>query len=309
MNQSAEGHGSSERSRFEGSWQECRLGIETHAEHHPLKFDQIGYWSEIKLDIIKEYAAAYSKILSAHKQVSLYHVYIDAFAGAGVHIAKETGKLVAGSPLNALEVQPPFREYHFIDLDGGKVAFLKATVGGRKDVHFYEGDCNVKLLAEVFPQVKYSDYRRALCLLDPYGLHLKWSVVETAARMKSVEIFLNFPVADMNRNVFWRNPEGVDGTDIQRMNEFWGDDSWKTVAYMTVPTLFGPSDEKAHVEEVAKAFGRRLQEVAGFEYVADPMPMRNTKGVILYYLFFASQKPVARKIVDDIFDKYRGRAG
>jgi hypothetical protein len=35
--------------------------------------------------------------------------------------------------------------------------------------------------------------------------------------------------------------------------------------------------------------------------------MRNTKGVILYYLFFASQKPVAKKIVDAIFDKYRGR--
>jgi len=25
-----------------------------------LQFDEIGYWSEIKLDIIKEYAAAYS---------------------------------------------------------------------------------------------------------------------------------------------------------------------------------------------------------------------------------------------------------
>ena len=28
------------------------------------EFDQVGYWSEIKLDIIKEYAVAYSKILS-----------------------------------------------------------------------------------------------------------------------------------------------------------------------------------------------------------------------------------------------------
>lgn len=28
-------------------------------------FDEIGYWSEIKLDIIREYAQAYSTILSA----------------------------------------------------------------------------------------------------------------------------------------------------------------------------------------------------------------------------------------------------
>jgi hypothetical protein len=73
--------------------------------------------------------------------------------------------------------------------------------------------------------------------------------------------------------------------------------------------FFGPADEKAQVEEVAKAFQQRLHETAGFKYVANPIPMRNTKGAILYYLFFASQKPVAKKIVDDIFNKYRGRAG
>jgi len=30
-----------------------------------LKLDEIGYWSEIKLDIIGEYAKAYSTILTA----------------------------------------------------------------------------------------------------------------------------------------------------------------------------------------------------------------------------------------------------
>ena len=32
-----------------------------------LKFDEIGYWSELKLEIIKKYAAAYSKILAAQR--------------------------------------------------------------------------------------------------------------------------------------------------------------------------------------------------------------------------------------------------
>jgi glucose-6-phosphate 1-dehydrogenase len=30
---------------------------------------------------------------------------------------------------------------------------------------------------KVFPRVRYEDYRRALCFLDPYGLH-KWAVIE-----------------------------------------------------------------------------------------------------------------------------------
>ena len=29
-----------------------------------LQFDEIGYWSEVKLDIVRKYAAAYSKILA-----------------------------------------------------------------------------------------------------------------------------------------------------------------------------------------------------------------------------------------------------
>ena len=35
--------------------------------------------------------------------------------------------------------------------------------------------------------------------------------------------------------------------------------------------------------------------------------MRNTCGAVVYYLFFASQKPVAQKIVTSIFKKYRDR--
>lgn len=55
------------------------------------------------------------------------------------------------------------------------------------------------------------------------------------------------------------------------------------------------------------AFRDRLKEVAGFFCVPDPVPMRNSKNAVIYYLFFASQKPVAERIVTDIFNKYRGR--
>lgn len=74
-----------------------------------MKYDEVNYWSEIKLDIVKEYAGAYSTILHAQKRPSLYHVYIDAFAGAGVHISKTTGQFIQGSPLNALSIDPPLK--------------------------------------------------------------------------------------------------------------------------------------------------------------------------------------------------------
>src|ERR1700674_5738193 len=165
------------------------------------QFDEIGYWSEIKLEILRKYAAAYSTILAARKNPLLHHVYIDDFAGAGVHVSRSTGEFVSGSPRNALEVRPPFREYHFIDIDRKKVASLKRLIGERADVHFYVGDCNRILLDKIFPFVQYTQYRRGLCILEPYGLHLDWKVIQTAGEMKTVDLFLNFPVADMNRNV------------------------------------------------------------------------------------------------------------
>jgi hypothetical protein len=61
-----------------------------------LKFDRIGDWSQVKLEIVRDYAQAYSKILA--KQPSLRHVYVDAFAGAGIHQLKATGEMVPGSP-------------------------------------------------------------------------------------------------------------------------------------------------------------------------------------------------------------------
>jgi three-Cys-motif partner protein len=121
-----------------------------------LRFDEIGYWSQVKLDIVRDYAKAYSTILA--RQPRLHHVYVDAFAGAGVHQLKATGELVPGSPLNALAVDPPFRELHLIDLDGAKVANLKQLVGARRDVFIYEGDCNQVLLKEVFPKIRYRDF-------------------------------------------------------------------------------------------------------------------------------------------------------
>jgi len=200
-----------------------------------LQFDEIGYWSEIKHDIIKKYAGAYSSILTSRK---FFHAYIDAFAGAGIHKSKTKGILVKGSPLNALDVSPPFDEFHFVDIDKAKISELKKATGDRPDVHIYEGDCNKILLEEVFPKVKYGDYKRGLCLLDPYGLDLRWRVIRTAGQMESIEIFLNFPVMDINMNVLWQNPEGVSKTHIERMNNYWGDDSWKTAAYTKLPNLF-----------------------------------------------------------------------
>lgn len=270
-----------------------------------LKDHEIGYWSEVKLEIVKKYASAYSTILANQQHIKKY-LYIDAFAGAGTHISKRTGEFVPGSPMNALLIEPPFPELHFIDLDGSRAAELRKLAAERTYVYVYEGDCNEILQDRVFPRCHYEDYCRALCLLDPYGLHLDWSVIAVAGQMKTIEIFLNFPVMDMNMNVLLQDPEKVQPDQALRMNRFWGDDSWQQAAYSGDQNLFGFL-EKTDITTIVEAFRKRLQDVAGFEYVPSPIPMRHSKSSILYYLFFASPNKTGGKIITEIFKKYRGR--
>jgi len=267
------------------------------------KYDIINYWSEVKLDILWKYAQAYSTIMA--KQTKIRHVYIDAFAGTGEHISKATGEFVPGSPLNALAVRPPFHEYHLIDLEAEKTEHLRQMTAQEPNVHIYTGDCNNVLLSDVFPRVHYEDYRRALCVLDPYGLTLNWQVMFEAGQMRSVEIFLNFPIMDMNRNVLRKNPEKVSQSQMERLEAFWGDSSWREAAYSTEGWLFG--EGKTDNAAVVEAFRKRLKMVAGFEYVPQPMPMRNSAGSVVYYLFFASPNRIGAKIVTEIFNKYRER--
>ncbi len=216
-------------------------------------------------------------------------------------------EFIPGSPLNALNVVPPFIEYHFIDIKKSRVeALIEISREKPHMVYVHEGDCNEILLNKVFPKVRWEDYRRGLCLLDPYGLHLNWEIIKTAGIMKSIEIFLNFPVMDINMNVLWEQPGKVEKRQLERMNSFWGDDSWKDAAYEKITDLFGEEQKiKTDNKTIAEAFRKRLKTVAGFKYVPEPIPMRNSKGAVVYYLFFAAQQPVASQIVEDIFNHYR----
>jgi three-Cys-motif partner protein len=269
--------------------------------------DKVGYWTEIKLQILEDYAKEYLRILRNQKPIQQV-AYIDGFAGAGSHVSKTTGEVIAGSPKRALEMQPAFDPYYFVEMNPDRVERLR-QMGPSPNVTVYEGDCNEVLRKEVFPKCRYQDYRRALCLLDPYDLNPSWEVVQTAGKMGSIEIFLNFMIMDANMNVLKRNTDSVSPDQAARMTKFWGDESWRTAAYRSERGLFDEIKEKESNESVVEAYRERLKKVAGFKYVPKPVPMRNTKGPVIYYLFFASPNATGNKIVDHILDKYRDRTG
>jgi hypothetical protein len=62
-----------------------------------------------------------------------------------------------------------------------------------------------------------------------------------------------------------------------------------------------PDAEASALNSIQKIQSGCLKEIAGFDFVREPLPMRNANNAVVYYLFFASPKPVAERIIEEIF--------
>ncbi len=269
-----------------------------------MEIEEVGPWSEEKHKIIQKYSSAYTKILDSN---NLKPIYIDAFSGSGVSISRSSGEVIPGSPLSALQIDIPFEEYHFIDIEQEKTEILKELTGDREDIYIYSGDCNELLPNEIFPRVNFEEYRRALCLLDPKGLHLDWEVIESAGGNGNIEIFVNFPVMDINLNVLLENPEEADPEQMERFSRYWGDDSWQEVSYEDSEQMgmFGQEQkEKVAMKSVVDAFVDRLTEAGNFNYATRSRGFVNSRNAPLYYILFGGQEAVALNIVEDILENH-----
>ncbi len=109
-------------------------------------------WARDKLERLHKYLAAYTTIMRKQRWVSGY-VYVDAFAGTGrvrirgshsanndptndiFDLARElrqdedARQVLDGSPRVALEIEPPFTHYVFIDRDPHRIAILESIEG------------------------------------------------------------------------------------------------------------------------------------------------------------------------------------
>ena len=128
-----------------------------------------------------------------------------------------------------------------------------------------------------------------------------------AGSSQAVEVFINFPVMQMNRNCKHEITSEILPGELKAMDRFWGDRSWHSEMFRPSPqtNLFGEEEmDKTENRDLVNAYCRRLKEVAGFSFVADPFAMRNSRLAIVYYLIFTGPNKTGWKIVQDIYRKY-----
>jgi three-Cys-motif partner protein len=267
-----------------------------------------GRWTEEKLGILTEYLKAYQTIFTKNPRARLLHtIYVDAFAGAGYIRQPQGGTsqlglvedltaddaqgYIKGSVLRALELNPGFREYLFIEKDPDRFAELKHLTGkypGKKiSVENVEANEYLrKWCANI-------DWRatRALIFLDPYGMQVDWFLLEEIAKTKAIDLWLLFPLGAAVMRLLQKKQSPPQAW-ADRVTAVFGTDAWQEQFYKprTQDTLFGreeSEEREADYQAVADFFIGRLEGI--FAKVArNPRALRNSRNCPLYLFCFAA---------------------
>jgi three-Cys-motif partner protein len=268
----------------------------------------IAAWSKDKLDLLSKYMSAYSKIMRSAKRKWLRsYVYVDAFASIGQYVDRDSRAYVDGSPLVALKCDPPFDRYWFVERSSIRLRRLQQRVSAAAagpDVRFRQGDANQILADEVIRDVPYHHYQRGLVFLDPYGLQVRWETVRRLAAAQAFDLFMNLSTMGIARLLDKR--QVPTGSKRQVLDAIMGEPEWVDRLYASQLGLFGEAQatrSRIPHESIAATYIQMVQQL--FQFVSDPVVMKNSKGASLYVLFLASHNRTAIKITNDIFAGYQ----
>ena len=283
-----------------------------------------GEWTEEKLRRIGKYLRAYTTIFTKNpRAATLTTIYVDAFAGTGTRRAPRSAGLPLlsrdedpdaialgkGSAAIALETDPPFDRYLFIEREKARIRDLEVlrgrfpTLASRVAIERAEANDYLRRWCTA------TEWRthRAVVFLDPYGMEVEWSTIETIAATEAIDLWLLFPLGQaVNRLLTRRQPPA--GAWSDRLTAIFGTPDWKEEFYRASPQgrLFTAEPEmkkEADFDRIGRFFVGRLQTV--FAGVAEhPLALRNSKNVPIFLLCFAAGNPkgarTAVRIAGDI---------
>lgn len=258
--------------------------------------NEIGAWTELKLEYIKKYLEAYSNILRS--KFPEYH-FIDAFAGSGFCKKRKTRELIYGSPLIALNIQPPFTKYFFIELNKNKADCLEAERKNNYpnlDAKIKNGDCNI-IIDSILSCI--NDSIPFIALLDPQAGDLYWETIYKISLKRRAEVLINFPFGmAIRRYMPFTKGKNILQNMKNKLNKIFGNNNWEGVY----------EERKRHKisstvarEKYLDLYLKNLTSI-GFEYYASKN-IKNSQNNHIYYLIFATKHIKGLEIMKDIMVK------
>ncbi len=242
---------------------------------------EVGDWTRDKLKILEDYLPIYLLATMSAKD----RIYIDAFAGPGTNVVKDTNLVVDGSPLIALKARARngtgFSHLFFIEKIPALADELRRTMAPWNSDNRCEvitGDVNVEL-----PRIVRRIHPKAptLVFIDPQGIDPAWTTIEAIAPWKT-ELLVLFPLGmGIKRNL-----------ESPKVTAYYGTDEWEALV-----------DQGAGDRALLDLYKGRLKAL-GYTYTT-PIDrlVRTRTGQQLYYLVFVSKVPVAKRIMTWVFQQ------
>ncbi len=237
--------------------------------------------------------------------------FMDLFAGSGKDRSRETGEIVDGSPLLAMDLYPGFRKFIFVDIDPNNTRQLWEFIFERKlaDIsRVIAGDCN-KVIDQALQSVPKAG--ATFCFIDPAGVDVEWITIRRIARHKppnqrKIELFILFPydMALVRMLVREGTPGEAWGPQVERKITLAMPDDmrWRRVHKDRNDGVIDPPEARRRFVYLYWMGLRKL----GYRYVVRPKLLRSPRGNPLYFLFFASDHPAGERIMSHVLQKPRG---
>lgn len=289
-----------------------------------------GAWTQDKLQRLGKYLKAYRTIFTKNPRARYFNTwYVDAFAGTGARVSsgkaqeaadsglfddvyedQETVDYQDGSARIALSLAEPFDHYLFIDKAKTHIDELEQTIS--EDYPqlalrciYRQGDAN-EVLKTWCKQRDWSR-ERAVVFLDPYGMQVEWSTIESLAATNAVDLWYLFPLGVGVARLLTHSGAIEEGWQ-NRLDLLFGTPDWRTRFYKVETTmdLFGEKNKTvrrtADTASIGAFIHDRLAKV--FARVAKGKVLRNSRQSPLYMLCFAASNQrgadLAMKIAQDI---------
>ena len=251
-----------------------------------------GGWTNQKLSCLKKYVIAYEKVM---KNQNFTLLYIDAFAGPGYRAVKKNesafyiSDFQKGSPVIILENTDTFNKYIFIEKHLKTFQNLKKLKNKypEKKIVFKNEDAN-HCIQNLCNQINWRNHR-AILFLDPFAMEVKWTTIVAIAKTQAIDLWVLFPAMAVNRLLFKNKkiPEKLQ----KQLSTVFGSSEWKDSFYQESQQLdlFDKNrklEKVASLESIKGFYLEKLRSI--FPGVANnPLPLKNSKGSILFYLCFA----------------------
>ena len=259
-----------------------------------------GEHTEKKLDIIEAYVKAYLLVMKNQDWATKF--YIDAFAGSGYRHDETSGETLAGAVHRVLSVELPFDYYYLNDIKKKNIKTLREMVSNdfsnRNSIVYTECMDANQFVEKV--QTKFSKNKnyRGIIFLDPFGMQVEWKTIQIIANTTGLDMFYLFPIGALNQQTSekWKGEnekKGVSQAKQAAITRSLGNEDWKDIFYKeTDPDLFNHTEriKNKKVKDIEDYVKGRFHDVFR-GWVSEPFPIKNSKNVHLFSLFFAISNP------------------